>query len=274
MVSTSAIIAVCVTLFLTLILPILVYIAYGMRNKGKGVWTAWLLGAAGFFVMQVIIRLPIVSVLSMIPGFTLFTQRHYVLYCFILAFTAGLFEVIGRYAVAKILAKNISFTKGVAAGLGHGGIEAMVLIGMTYINNLLYIIMINSGSYDAIIEQTAALGVDTSQLIMIREALLTTSAGMFYLAGYERVLTMIFHTALSLLVCYFVWKKKDIQGIIICLVIHTLVDFVSPILSGLSTDYLGSVVSQNIAYVLIYTFLTIVAVFSVLMVRWIKKQWK
>lgn len=274
MVSTSAIIAVCVTLFLTLILPFAVYIAYGMKNKGKGVWTAWLLGAAGFFVMQVIIRLPIVNVLSILPGFTLFVQKHYILYCLILAFTAGLFEVVGRYAVAKMLAKNLSFTKGIAAGLGHGGIEAVVLIGMTYINNLLYIIMINSGSYDTIIEQTAALGVDTSQLIAVREALLGTSAGMFYLAGYERILTMILHTALSLLVCYFVWKKKDILGIIICVVIHTIVDFASPVLSGLSTDYLGSVMSRNTAYVLIYIFLTLVAVGSVVVIWRIRKLWK
>lgn len=274
MISTSTIIAVCITLFVSLILPLIIYIVYGVKNKGKGVWTAWLLGAAGFFVMQVIIRVPIVNVLSMLPGFTLFVQRHYVLYCLILAVTAALFEVIGRYAVAKILSKKLSFTKGVAAGLGHGGIEAMVLIGMTYINNLLYIVMINSGSYDMLIEQTAAMGVDASPLLTIRETLLAASAGMFYLAGYERVLTMILHTALSLLVCYFVWKKKDVLGILVCVLIHTIVDFVSPLLSGLSTDYLGSVMSQNTAYVLIYAFLTLIAAGSVIVIVRIKKLWK
>lgn len=274
MVSTAAIIAVCVTLFISLVAPVIAYIVYGIRNKGKGVWTAWLLGAAGFFVMQVIIRIPIVNLLSILPGFTLFVQKNYILYCLILAVTAALFEVIGRYAVAKILSKKLSFTRGIAAGLGHGGIEAMVLIGMTYINNLIYIIMINSGSYDGIIEQTAALGVDTSPLLTIRETLLATSAGMFYLAGYERILTMILHTALSLLVCYFVWKKKDIMGIGICVAIHTAVDFVSPLLSGLSTDYLGSVISQNTAYILIYIFLTLVAAGSVVLICRIKKQWK
>ena len=273
MVSTSAIIAVCVTLFVSLILPLIIYIVYGVKNKGKGVWTAWLLGAAGFFVMQVIIRVPLVNGVSLLPGFTLFVQRHYILYCLILAVTAALFEVIGRYAVAKILSKKLSFTKGIAAGLGHGGIEAMVLIGMTYINNLLYIMMINSGTYDTVIEQTAAMGVDASPLLTIRETLLATSAGMFYLAGYERILTMILHTALSLLVGYFVWKKKDALGILVCIVIHTLVDFVSPLLSGLSTDYLGFVISQNTAYVLIYVFLTLVAAGSVVLICKIKKLW-
>ena len=107
MVSTSAIVAVCVTLFISLLLPIIVYIVYGVRNKGRGVWTAWLLGAAGFFVLQIIIRLPIISLVSLIPGYLGFIENHYVIYCLILAFTAGLFEVVGRYAVAKILQKKL-----------------------------------------------------------------------------------------------------------------------------------------------------------------------
>ena len=273
MVSTATIFAVCVTLFVSLVLPVIVYIVYGVTHKGKGVWTAWLLGAAGFFVMQVIIRLPILSILSMLSGFQTFVQEHYVLYCLILALTAGLFEVAGRYAVAKIMSKKLNFYRGVAAGLGHGGIEAMVIVGLTYINNLVYILMINAGSFDTMIEQTAALGVDTSSLVAVRESLIGTSAAMFYLAGYERILTMIFHTALSLLVCYFVWKKKDVLGIVICLVLHGAVDFVTAILSGLSAEYLGSVVSLNISYVIIYVFLTIVAVLSILGIRVIRKKW-
>lgn len=273
MVSSSTIIAVCVTLCISLFLPLIVYIVYGVKNKGKGVWTAWLLGAAGFFVQQIIIRTPIISLLSILPGFMTFVENHYILYCFLLAFTAGLFEVVGRYAVAKILNKKLTYERGIAAGLGHGGIEAMFLIGVTYINNLIYIVMINSGSFDGIIEQTAAMGMDTSGLVAVRESLIHTGAILFYLAGYERILTMIAHTAMSLLVCYFVWKKKDILGIGICLVMHTALDFFSVILNSLSTEYLGAVISQNMGYALTYIFLTIYAVVAIVLIRSIKKKW-
>ena len=84
MVGVSTIIAVCVTLFISLVLPIVVYIMYGVKNKGKGVWTAWLLGAAGFFVFQMIIRVPILNLLSLNAGFVAFLQEHYILYCFIM----------------------------------------------------------------------------------------------------------------------------------------------------------------------------------------------
>ena len=63
MVSTATIVTISITLFICLILPIIVYIAYGVKSKGKGVWTAWLLGAAGFFVFQTVIRMPVLSIL-------------------------------------------------------------------------------------------------------------------------------------------------------------------------------------------------------------------
>lgn len=273
MVSISVIIAVCVTLFLTLFLPLILYVAYGAKNKGQGVWTAWLLGAAGFFLFQVIIRLPLLSTLSLNQGFQTFAAEHYILYCLGLAFTAGLFEVAGRYMAAKIMAKQLTFRKGFAAGMGHGGIESVLLIGMTYVNNLLYILIINGGTFDQLIQQTQQLGVDTSALYTAKEALINTEPIIFYLAGYERILTMIFHVAMSLLVCYFVWNKKEVQGILICLLLHTMVDFVAPVINGMASGYLGDILSPTAAYVLIYVFLTGVAALSVLGILRIRKAW-
>ncbi len=280
MVRTSVIIAMVVTLFISLFLPIIIYITYGVKNKGKGVWLAWLLGAAGFFVPQILIRLPILSVLSLSQGFVAFAEGHYVLYCLALAFTAGLFEVAGRYAVAKIMAKNLSFEKSVAAGLGHGGIEAMLIVGITYIFNLIYVWMINSGIFRMVSGINGWVAIPPEDMAVYQESMLAvqeilTGSGpvIYYLAGYERILTMIFHVAMSLLVCYFVWKGKGIKGILICLALHTAADFVTPLLNGLATSYLGSVVSQNTAYVLVYLYLTAIAVGSVVFIIKMRKRW-
>ena len=274
MVGVSTIIAVCVTLFISLVLPIVVYIMYGVKNKGKGVWTAWLLGAAGFFVFQMIIRVPILNLLSLNAGFVAFSQEQYILYCFILALTAALFEAIGRYIVARIMSKGLTFKRSMAAGMGHGGIEAILLIGMTYINNLVYISMINTGSFDTVVTQTAELGADTAGLVAVKEALMNTGAIAFYLAGYERILTMISHTALSLIVCYFVWKKKDLLGIGICVAVHFLMDFISPVVNGMATGYLGNRLSVGAAYSIIYIFLTDVAVVSIIVIKKLKRNWE
>jgi len=274
MVSVSTIIAVCVTLFVSLVLPIILYIVYAMKNKGKKTLAAWILGAAGFFIMQYMIRTPIISVLPAIPGFVVLMEKYYLLYCLLFAFTAGLFEMLGRLAVAKIIGEVLTFKKGFAAGLGHGSIESILLIGMTYVNNLLYIIAINNGTYDNLIEQVAAAGQNTDTLYQVREALLGSVSGVIYLAGYERILTLMIHIALSVIVCYFVWKKKTVKGILICVVAHTAVDFITGVLNGLPTEYMGNMVSEKVGYVLIYTFLTLAAAGAGYVVYRIRKEWK
>lgn len=279
MVSTGAIIGIIVTLIITLVGPIVAAIVYSVKNKGKGVWKAWLLGAAGFFVLQILIRVPVLNILGTFPWFQRFAENQYILYCLILAMTAALFEVVARFAVAKILQKNMNYQQGVAAGLGHGGIEAIILIGMTYVNNLLYAVMINSGAFDATLAQTGALPVPNAtelvdQLNQIKTALIETPAYAFYLAGYERILCVLFHTAMSLLVCYMVYKKKALLGVGIAFAAHFFVDFVSPVINGLATPYLGNVISQETAYVLVYGILTAVAVGAVVVIGKICKKWK
>lgn len=272
MVSGTAILFMVITLVISLILPILLLIIYAVANRGKKVTSAWFLGAAGFFVMQVVIRLPILSVLGTMPAFLSFATEHYAIYALLLGFTAGLFEVVGRLAVAKIMSKELTYERSLAAGLGHGGIEAMILIGTTYINNLAYSAMINSGTFEVAVAQTAAAGVDVSSLYAAKEALISTPAYMFGLAGFERVLTMICHVAMTLLVCYFVAKKQTLKGVLITLALHTLLDSVSALLNGLSTPYMGEVISQNVAYVLVYGFLSVMTAVSVVIIVKVRKQ--
>ena len=176
----------------------------------------------------------------------------------------------------QILQKKINYEQGVAAGLGHGGIEAILIVGMTYINNLLYAIMINTGSFQGMIQDALRTsGPEVAeQLIMVMDSLVEAPSYLFYLAGYERVLTVIFHTAMSLLVCYLVYKKKAVLGVGIAFVAHFLVDFIAPLINGLATPYLGSVITEGTAYMIIYSFLTVVAIASFVVIVMIGKKWK
>ena len=272
MVQGNAIIAMWVTLFISMFLPIILLIVYALKNRKMGVVSAWFIGAAGFFVTQMVVRVPILNVLATQQWFLEFANKNYMLYAIILGFTAGLFEVVGRYAAAKILSKNMSFARGIAAGLGHGGIEAMLLVGMTYINNLLYSSMINSGMYDTMVEQVAAIGMDTSVYITMKETLLNTPPVMYYCGGYERLLTMICHVAMTLIVFYAVWKKQDVKGILICLAFHTLLDSGSGVIMGLNPEAMAQT-GFNGTYVAIYVFLSIMTVVAGLIICRIKKMW-
>ncbi|MBQ6835150.1 MAG: YhfC family intramembrane metalloprotease [Lachnospiraceae bacterium] len=265
MVSIMTIVACVITLLISLVLPVAVMIGFAVKSKRQGIFSAWLLGAAGFFVTQMLIRLPILTVLQSRSWFMDFAQNHLFIYAFGLAFTAGLFELTGRFLVAKIMEKKLTWKRSLAAGLGHGGIEAMLLIGMTYVNNLIYIIMINSGQFDTMIAQAAGAGADVSQLELIRTQLVGTAPGMFLLAGFERLLAMTGHAAMSVLVCYGVAHRKVGSCVLLCLGIHTLMDL---------TAGISMVLPQNIAYPIIYAILVVMAVVSVVILRNLRGRWK
>lgn len=267
MVSASTTITCVITLFLSFILPLLVLVVFAVKCKKQGIVSAWLFGAAGFVVTQICIRLPILTAISGQSWFLEFSQNHLFLYSFSLAFTAGLFELAGRFLVAKVLQKNLTYRRSLAAGLGHGGIEAIIIIGLAYVNNLAYIAMINAGTFDAMLAQLPA--EQTASLEAIRVALLTTSPAMFLLAGFERILTMVIHVALSLIVCWGVHTGKVGKCLLICLGIHTFIDLTAGI-SLLS----GTVLTQATAYIIIYAILTVVAALSIFIIHNIRQRWQ
>ena len=268
MIPTLSFVTCGITLFVSLVLPVLVMIVLSRKWKLNHIPSAWFLGALGFFIPQMLIRTRMLNGFAANPGFQSFAENHYILYSLILAFTAGAFELAGRYGVAKVLKRDMTFRRSLAAGLGHGGIEAMILIGATYINNLIYMVMIQTGSFGAVIAQAAGAGVDASQLYAIQDALVSTSPWMFLLAGYERILTMVLHTAMSMLVCYGVVRKKTLVCCLMCLVFHTALD-----LSAGISALAGTVLSQVTAYTIVYTMLTAVALLSLYVIRELCRRW-
>ena len=269
MISSMTLIACFVTLFVTLLLPILAISVLSFQNKGGKLISAWALGAAGFVVTQLIIRVPILTALQNQSWFMNFSENHSFLFAFTLAFTAGLFELIGRFVVAKLMQKNLNYNRSLAAGLGHGGIEAMILVGMTYLNNILYIFMINNGTFDAVVSEAVAAGVDVSALLMVKDQLVSASPALFLLGGFERVLAMTAHLAMSMIVCYGIRTHKPLQGAFVCLGIHTMIDLTA----GISL-LIGKGLSQTAAYVIIYAILTVTAIVSILVIRNIRRRWQ
>ena len=266
--SSLSIVCIVLTFAVSLLLPPAILVFYALRHKKQGIWSAWLLGALGFFVPQMLIRMPVLNVLGANSDFLAFTQAHPVLYSLGLAFTAGLFELAGRVAAAMLLRKNLTYRRSLAVGLGHGGIEAMVIVGMAYITNLFFLYLIQSGGFDGFVAQTAASGADVSYLKTIPDIFAATPPAMYLLAGYERLLTMTCHAAMSMIVCYAVHRKRILTGLLVCLAIHTFLDSVA----GISL-LVGKGLSQAAAYTIIYTVLTAVTVFAVLILKTIRTRW-
>lgn len=286
MVSTLSIICMVITLLLSLVLPIAVFVWYGRTHKQKGIWIAGVLGAGGFALLQLGIRLTVLSMLTTIPAVVTWIEGHYILYCFLLAFTAGLFEVVARYGVAKILYMNkslvnsLTYETGFMAGIGHGGIEAVALVGATYINNLIFTLLVNTGLWTTVLDNISAAALAAGDTAMyeayasIQTTLIDTPWYLYLAGGYERLLTMIAHIAMTLVVFYFVSRKKDIIGVLIALGWHTAIDFFVPLFNGLASEYLGNRIPQNTAYACVYILLTVIALIAIVVIAKLKAKWK
>ena len=261
--SNLSVVCIIFTFFVSLLLPLGFLVFYALRHKKQGIWRAWLVGALGFFVPQILIRFPILNALSRMEGFVTFAQTHPWSYSLSLAFTAGLFEVVGRYVVARCLKKNLTYRRALAAGLGHGGIEAMIITGLVYLNNIVYLVMFQTGSLDAQIAQTA----DPTALLAIKDGMMNTSWILFFLAGFERLLAMTCHAAMSMLVCYGVHRGKAAPTIF-AFAMHVCMDSVAGI-----SQMIGKSLTLAQGYTIIYILLMAFTVLAVLILKNIRARW-
>ena len=147
-----------------------------------------------------------------------------VLYTVIGALMAGFFEETGRLVAFKtVLKKRRNRETAVSHGIGHGGMEAFVLLAVTGAQYLVYAVLIRSGKLDALIETAAAGGADTSALETLPAQLASISPLTACLALLERVSGMLLHTGLSVLVFY-ACKKSKYGLYVLAVLLHALFD--------------------------------------------------
>jgi len=165
-------------------------------------------------------------------------RGNVLLYALYGGFMAGLFEETGRFlafsfALKKYRSKNVN---ALMYGAGHGGLEAMVIVGLTMINNIAWSSMINSGR---IAELTGSLSGD--QLAQAQQSialLISTPSYHFILGGVERLLAIALQISLSVLV----WFASKWEGKLylypVAILIHFAVDTAAALLSGLGVNLL------------------------------------
>ena len=139
----------------------------------------------------------------------------------VLALRAGLVEEFGRFIAFKFfLKRSKTIGNGLMYGVGHGGMEVLLVYTLAMVSNLVFIVMVNTGSMDML----AALAPDqTEALDAAVVALRDTSPLMLSVGLVERVAAMILHISLSVIVFCAVRQKKWLY-LVLAIVLHTLAD--------------------------------------------------
>lgn len=226
-VSTLSMMAVCALVGIAA--P--VALAWWLVKKHHARLGTILVGAGVFFVFALLLE-PILhqAVLQgphghAITGSTL----YYALYG---GLAAGLFEETGRFLGMKFLLKKEpgGALPAVAYGMGHGGMEMLMVFGVTMISNLIVSLMINAGQIDTIL---ASVPAETRGQVELQFAKLQDlNAGQLLLGLWERTSALILHLGLSL----FVWTAVRKGGRWLWLfpaaiLLHALVDGCAVVLS-------------------------------------------
>lgn len=169
-----------------------------LNKKYNTSWRAVFVGALIFVVFQLLTRVQIIRYMQTKYWFSYnITVNPWLIYI-IFGLSAGIFEGVGRFVGIKYLLKDRQEWKnGIAYGIGHGGIEAILLMGlpvlMTLFSNL--------------------NGVMSSAQPPI----------MFLVGGIERIFAMTFHVAASLMVLYAVRTSKY-RYLLYAILIHGILD--------------------------------------------------
>lgn len=195
MIPTEILIAFGISSFFTVLFPLLLLVLLAIRRAIS--LRPLFIGVLAFFVSQILLRIPLLSILSTQGWFLTFAQQQMLLYLILLSASAGLFEESARLLGAKCFCKGRrSYRDAVSFGLGHGLCEVVLLVGLSSIGNLLYCVMINSGSLGA-----AASG-SAEMLQQITAALASVSTASIYLGIVERISAVLFHVFASVLIFY------------------------------------------------------------------------
>ncbi len=202
MVSTSLVVSFGISLLCTLVLPVVLLIVLGMKKKI--VAAPLFAGFASFFISQILLRIPLLQVLSGQDWYVAFAANTVLSVIVIGGFSAGLFEETARLVGAKLLKQNRTYRDMISFGLGHGLCEVLILIGMGQINNLMACWMLMDP------EAAMATGVTADMLQLLAQQLSATSPVLVYLGILERFSAVLFHLFATCLVFLAVKRGKPV----------------------------------------------------------------
>lgn len=219
-------------------------------------------GALIFFLFQIITRIPLVQVLGNALAPTLkSSSTALLLWLIALSLTAGLFEEIGRYVGYRWLMKKEQKTweKALMYGAGHGGIESILLVGISLGFSVLVglaLLVLPSGVLPASLQ--GQLGAQYASI--------SQQPGWLPLLGmWERLWTLPVHLALSVVVVQ-VFLRGQRRWLWFAIGAHALVDFVSvalpPLLGikGLTSAFLSE------------GFVALFGLLALLVIRWLRSE--
>jgi uncharacterized membrane protein YhfC len=184
------------------------------KSYGKGFLPVFL-GGAGFLLFAIILEQTLHwLVFRYAPALK---QRPF-LYVLYGALAAGVFEETARFAAFHILKKRrTGFGVALKHGIGHGGVEAVLLGGASMISSMALAALFNTLGA----ENLAMMG---APVLEQARAVAATPPSMLFLAGAERLLALAIQISLSAIVFYAVYQPRKLWLFPLAILLHAVAD--------------------------------------------------
>lgn len=154
------------------------------------------------------------------PDRTTWMSAYPVLYMLYGSLAAGVFEETGRFLAFKLLKRRYGgIGTGLNYGVGHGGIEAILLGGLAMINAVVASILSNSGNLGQL-----TAGANGELIAAQIQSIAVTPSAMFLIPGFERMFALTIHISLSVIVFYSVYENRRIWLYPAAILLHALID--------------------------------------------------
>lgn len=220
MVSSAILVGLATSAILSVAGPVMIFIICHRRMTlmVRNV----LVGAAVFLVFSQVLEKGLhVYLLKANLTTAVWFQTHALGFALYAGLAAGLFEEVGRYLGMRFLVRA-SGNPGtaVAYGIGHGGLEAIVIGTVAMAQTFVFATLLNFGRFDTSLG-TALSPAALSQLRVGLEHL--TVAGLA-MATFDRLVAILFQIGLSLVVWRAV-ESKHIGFLVLAISLHALMDF-------------------------------------------------
>lgn len=173
---------------------------------------------------QLLTRIPLITgVLPALPEWRALLGNA-LLAAAVLSVSAALFEETGRLLVMSTVMRRArrSHADGVSFGLGHGGLEAFVLVGLGLASVLALGIAVRAGQWDAL-----TAGMSDEGIAALRTQLGAVSASAAVTGALERVFAVALHVGLSVLVLLGVVRGRPLIAWAAAMAVHGVVNFVA-----------------------------------------------
>ena len=223
MISTATHIWLGVGAAFSLVLPTGLLIWWRRTRRAK--LTPFFVGAAVFVLFALVLE-PMAHRFFLLSdsGVARAINANPYLYMLYGGLAAGLFEETGRYVAFRWLLTKKRFPErdtAVTYGIGHGGIEAILVVGATYATYLLAANYLGRGNEPAAL---AMVGGSAEALAALRGTLASITPGTVVLGMLERVAAVILHIALSCFVFLAARDKTQWTWFPFAILLHALAD--------------------------------------------------